>query len=73
MPLTWPLLDPAELDLTGARVYTETGRVIVGGRWHVLADGRVVHHTVDGNWQLSVHDAEALADPARFTRVTIPS
>lgn len=64
----WTRLDPADLDLTGARIYREAGRAIVGGRWHVLTDGRVVHETADGNWQIALHTAEALKDPARFTR-----
>lgn len=65
----WKPLKRDDLDLTGALVYREADRVIVGGRWRVLADGRVVHETADGNWQIALHDVTDLEDPARFTRV----
>jgi hypothetical protein len=69
MPDPWKPYQPDEVDLTGATTYRETGPVIAGGTWHVLADGRVVHRTVDGNLQPAVHSVEALEDPARFTPV----
>lgn len=62
----WKTFDPATLDLTGARTYTEAGPVIAGGRWHVLADETVVYETTGGTWQAALHTAENLADPTRF-------
>jgi hypothetical protein len=67
--MAWKQLDRAALDLTNEMVYVEAGRPIAGGRWHVLSDGTVAYETVDGAWQPSVHTAEALADPRRFTAV----
>lgn len=67
------ITDPDQLNLTGARTYVEAGTagaVRVGGRWHVLTDGQVLHETLAGTWQPSVHTADALADPARFTPIT---
>lgn len=67
--MTWKPYDPATLDLTDEKVYVEAGQPIAGGRWHLLADGTVVHETVDGTWQPSVHSADALRDPERFAPV----
>ncbi|MBP2341078.1 hypothetical protein JOF41_007332 [Saccharothrix coeruleofusca] len=67
-----PIRNPDQLDHTG-KVFVEAGApgaVRVGGRWHVLADGRVLHETPAGTWQPSVHTAEQLADPTRFTPAT---
>ena len=69
MPDQWKPYQPDDVDLTNATAYREAGRVIVGGTWHLLADRRVVHRTVDGNLQPAVHSASALADPTRFAPV----
>lgn len=57
----------ADLDLAGAEAYRHV-RDATAGTWHVLHGGQVVHETVDGNRQVSLHSAEALADTGRFIR-----
>lgn len=56
----------ADVDVTGATVYRHA-RDVTAGVWYLMPDGEVVHETVDGNRQTSMHTAEALADPTRFT------
>jgi hypothetical protein len=65
--MPWKPLDPATLDLTDEQVFVEAGRPVAGGRFHLLADGTVVHENDAGHWQTSMHDADALRDPSRFT------
>jgi hypothetical protein len=57
----------ADYDLTDARTYLPARHDPTAGRWHLLPSGDIVHETADGNLQRSIHTAEALADPARFT------
>lgn len=54
-----------DLDLTEAKTYRHV-RDTTAGRWYLLPGGQVVHETVDGNRQVSLHSAEALADRGRF-------
>lgn len=39
---------PAELELTGARVFVEAGRPIAGGRWYCMSDNTVVYERPSG-------------------------
>ncbi len=64
--MKWKNLDPAALDLTGEKVFVEAGTPVVGGRWHLLTDGTIAHENTEGNWQVSLLDADALRDPGRF-------
>ncbi|MFE2751593.1 hypothetical protein ACFXGA_06270 [Actinosynnema sp. NPDC059335] len=64
-----PIPAPTTLDLTDEKVFVEAGQPVAGGRWHLLRDGTVVHENDAGNWQTSMHDADALNDPNRFIPV----
>lgn len=60
-----------EVDVTGARVFVETGKPVAGGRWYCLADGSVVYERPSGERvHPAVVSAETLQHSPSWSEVT---
>lgn len=71
----WTHLSPEQRDAlraelpTATAVYEEAGRVIAGGTWHVLPDGRVARLFAAGGIELSILTRAVLDQADRYRRV----